>query len=219
MTLSLATALLLGLLFGVRHAFEPDHLAAVSTLVTARGTRKAGAVLGAVWGVGHTLALLIVGSALAVLDARLPASLVDGFEFLVAVMLVTLGTRAIVRARTSHAHSHEPSATTSWTSSASKRQPLAVGLVHGLAGSGALTALVMAEMPTVATRVAYMTLFGVGSIVGMASLTGIVGWPLARLGGSLRFARGLSLVTGTFSLMLGAWWGWSVVHGHVVARG
>src|SRR5688500_17027322 len=90
--------LALGLVVGVRHAFEPDHLAAVSTLVTdARGARR-GAILGAIWGVGHTLALIVVGVVLLAAGGLVPARVEAGLELAVAVMLVGLGIRAIVRA-------------------------------------------------------------------------------------------------------------------------
>src|SRR3954471_1593891 len=101
---SLTTGLLLGFLLGMRHALEPDHLAAVSVLVTRRGTASAGAVLGAIWGIGHTLALFAVGCSLAALGARIPPRLAASFELLVAAMLVTLGLRAILRDREGAAH-------------------------------------------------------------------------------------------------------------------
>jgi hypothetical protein len=220
--MSLTLGLLLGILLGMRHSFEPDHVAAVSTLLDGRG-RRSTAILGAFWGIGHSIALLVVGGALAALHGSLPRSLGDGFEILVASMLVILGARAVARARpadrgTSAAgHFHdaaEPHAGNDhvhvgpWTFA---WRPLVVGLVHGLAGSGALTALVMADLPTWGTRVAYMAIFGVGSVIGMAGLTGVVGWQLARIERRARLSRALALVTGTFSVGLGGWWGWTAV--------
>jgi hypothetical protein len=217
---SLATGLMLGMVLGMRHAFEPDHLAAVSTLIARRGNPRAGAVLGAFWGLGHSLALFTVGCVLAACNARLPASVADGFELLVAVMLLALGGRAIVRAArvqshgNDHAHSHDHPHVhrpqRRWTIA---RQPLLVGLVHGLAGSGALTALVLASLPTVTTRLVYIALFGVGSVVGMASLTGIAGWPLARLNRGGPASRWLCGATGAFSVLLGTAWGWTALRG------
>lgn len=212
---SLLTGLLLGLLLGMRHALEPDHLAAVSTLVGAPG-RRSGAALGAAWGLGHAATLLGVGCVLAALQVRLPRSLADGFEALVGVMLVVLGMRALARARRAQApdhHHHVAPAPARPVLS----QPVLLGLVHGLAGSGALAALVLAEMPTPSLRVAYMVVFGAGSILGMALLTGLAGWPLARLGRSARFMRGLAAVTGAFSLGLGSWWAWAALQGLLAA--
>jgi hypothetical protein len=222
---SLTTGLLLGLVLGARHALEPDHLAAVSTLVTARGQRRSGVLLGAFWGIGHSLSLLIVGSVLASVHAELPHRLSEMFELLVAVMLLFLGARAILRSRslgsagpvTTHTHGKRTHTHVGdprhvhlgrWTMA---RCPLLVGMVHGLAGSGALTALAMADMPTLVTRLLYILLFGVGSVVAMALLTGAVGWPLARFGRSVSFGRALSIATGTLSVLLGAFWGWTAL--------
>jgi hypothetical protein len=205
---SLATGLLLGFLLGIRHALEPDHLAAVSVLVTRRGSPGAGAALGALWGLGHSLALFVVGSVLAGMGSRLPPRLADTFELLVAAMLVTLGARAILRAGRGARAARDLPAGAGWTMA---RQPLLVGLIHGLAGSGALAALALAGLPTVTTRVLYIVLFGIGSVIGMAGLTGLAGWPLTRLDANGRLSRGLSTATGSFSLLLGAAWGWSAV--------
>jgi ABC-type nickel/cobalt efflux system permease component RcnA len=213
--------LLLGLLQGVRHAFEPDHLAAVSTLVADRRTARAPLLIGAAWGVGHTLMLLVVGVAVLALRARVPAMVEELCELLVAIMLIALGARALYRAvvdgrkgpHTLHAHggdthAHEGAAEhvhlRRWTIA---RRPLLVGVVHGLAGSGALTALVFAQLSSDAARVAFMLLFGVGSTVGMAVLTGLLGWPLAR---AMKHPRALPVLLGTtglVSLVVGIGWG------------
>ncbi len=211
----------LGIVLGMRHALEPDHLAAVSTLVSEERSPRAGAQLGALWGVGHTAALLAVGLALALLRARMPEPLAEVFEFGVALMLVGLGLRAILRAVRNpaagpgHFHAHGASAHVHggpadhvhllrWTFA---RRPLLVGIVHGLAGSGALTALALAEMPSASLRVLYMTMFGAGSVLGMAALSGLAGWPLARIGRSPRAGRILSFATGAVSAGLGIAWG------------
>ena len=214
--------ILLGLVVGVRHAFEPDHLAAVSTMVTdARGARR-GALLGAVWGIGHTLALVIVGVAMLAAGALVPASVERGLEAAVAVMLVGLGVRALLRAardgargevaphahggaRHAHAapdggHVHVGDATLAW-------RPLAIGLVHGLAGSGGLTALVFAELPSDAARVVYMVLFGAGSIAGMAIASGLAGFSLARVARAPETMRRIGAVAGALSIIVGIAWG------------
>jgi high-affinity nickel-transport protein len=215
----------LGSLLGMRHALEPDHLAAVSTLVThERSTRKA-ALLGVCWGLGHTLSLVVVGAALVLLRAEMPASAADLFELLVALMLVALGLRAIYLAARQgpsgptrehhhgphvHVHAGAPAHIHigAWTLA---RRPLLVGAVHGLAGSGALTALVLTTLPTAASRVAYMVLFGLGSTIGMAALSGLLGWPLARVGARRGVARGVSLAVGLASTALGLFWGYPLI--------
>ena len=183
------------------------------------------ALLGACWGLGHTLSLVIVGSVLVLLRAEMPARLADAFELIVAIMLVGLGARAIALAARSgaigpsrvhrhrwvvHQHPGVPSHVHigSWTFA---QRPLLVGAVHGLAGSGALTALVVATLPTTAARLTYMVLFGVGSIAGMAALSGVLGWPLARLGARQGVARGVSLLVGCTSTTLGIVWGYPLV--------
>jgi hypothetical protein len=213
----------LGSLLGMRHALEPDHLAAVSTLVSRERSGFRAAWLGVCWGVGHTLALVVVAAALIVLRAEMPAAAANLFELLVAGMLIALGVRAIVTAARqggagAHRHGHGFVVHThggaphvhigAWTLA---RRPLIIGAVHGLAGSGALTALVLATLPTTAARLTYMALFGVGSTLGMAIVSGLLGWPLARLGANQMVARTVSLTVGCVSTLLGVWWGLSTV--------
>lgn len=208
MTASL-TGILLGLLVGVRHAFEPDHLTAVSTLVTHARDGKRGALLGAIWGLGHTASLVVVGLVLMILGATLPAQIAAAFECGVAAMLVILGIRAIVHRNDHRNDEHAPDAVTHlhvgdrvvlW-------RPLFVGLIHGLAGSGALTAFVFAEQPTFAARVAYIALFGFGSVAGMAIASGIAGVSLQAVARTARIRRGLALATGAVSIVVGVLWG------------
>jgi len=213
--------LVLGLLVGIRHAFEPDHLAAVSTLVSETRDARRGAVLGAAWGLGHTLSLLAVGLVLAALGATLPVRLAAAFELAVAVMLLVLGARAIVRAVREgadgpyHRHSHRgaehvhagPPVHVHLGVRPLAWRPLAVGMVHGLAGSGALTALVFAELHGTAARVAYIGVFGIGSVAGMAMASGIAGASLHALAGSRRIGRGLLLAVGVVSIGVGIAWG------------
>jgi len=88
---------------------------------------------------------------------------------------------------------------------------LLIGAVHGLAGSGALTALVLATLPTTAARLMYVLLFGIGSTLSMSVLSGVLGWPLARLGSHHRVSRGISLAVGLVSIGIGIWWGAKLV--------
>jgi hypothetical protein len=195
------TGWLLGLLLGMRHALEPDHLAAVSTLVLETRSSRRGLWLGALWGIGHSASLLVVGLLLSLLHAELPKWLGRMFEGAVSLMLILLGVRAIGRVRhaLAHPHPHRHPSSSRWAS-----RPIVYGVIHGLAGSGALTALVVAELPTTPARLAYISCFGFGSIVGMALLSGIAGWPLARLGRRPWVAAALSAATGTLSAALGA---------------
>jgi len=193
----------LGSLLGMRHALEPDHLAAVTTLVSRERSSMRAALLGAWWGIGHTLALLVVGAALVVVRAELPAAISDAFELAVALMLIVLGIRSVQLAALQapggprhlhrhglivHSHPAVPAHVHIGTWTFAKR-PLLIGAVHGLAGSGALTALVLATLPTTGARLMYVLLFGLGSTLGMAALSGLLGWPLARLGAHHRVAQ------------------------------
>lgn len=212
---------LFGVVLGMRHALEPDHLAAVSTLVAERRRSGSGAMLGGLWGVGHTMALLLVAAALGAAGAAMPPRLGVAFELCVAFMLVFIGVRSLLMARRERrrlaadaGHTHAlgapeqghvlPHASGRWRFA---RRSLAVGLVHGLAGSGALTALVASQLPSAPGRVAYVMLFGFGSIVGMTILSGIAGWPLSRLGRNPAVSRALMIVTGAFACGLGVVWG------------
>jgi high-affinity nickel-transport protein len=209
----------------MRHALEPDHLAAVSTLVSRERNSVRAAWLGVCWGLGHTFSLLVVGIALVVLRAEMPASVSDMFECVVALMLIALGTRAILQAvrqgpdgpmhihrHGGVVHSHNGSSghvhIGSWTLA---RRPLFVGAIHGLAGSGALTALVLTTLPTTAARLSYMALFGLGSTVSMAVLSGLLGWPLARLGAHQAVVRSVTFLVGFLSTGFGFYWGYEAV--------
>jgi ABC-type nickel/cobalt efflux system permease component RcnA len=219
------TAWFLGLLLGMRHALEPDHLAAVSTLVTEEDDPRSGLWLGAFWGLGHTLALLGVGLVLALFRTTLSDRLTVAFELLVSAMLLLLGVRALLRARTEMArgafrqhanrgvpHVHPGQADhVHLGRRAYAVRPLVVGVVHGLAGSGALTALVLAGFGTNLERLAYTVVFGGGSVLGMGLLSGIAGWPLARLLRTPRARAWTSAAAGLLSVAMGLLWGWPLV--------
>jgi nitrile hydratase accessory protein len=204
----------LGSLLGMQHAFEPDHLAAVATLMTGERSSAKAAWLGAWWGLGHTLTLLAAGTALVVLRAEMPALATEAFELGVVLLLVGFGARAIYQAACGaiprRTHSHAKPATSRlvdidrWTLA----RPLLVGAVHGLAGSGALTALVVATLPSTTTRLGYLALFGIGSTLGMVALSGLLGWQIARMGSDRAVVRTFSLAVGCVSTVLGLFWGY-----------
>lgn len=205
----------LGLGLGARHALEPDHLAAVSVLAADRGGARRGLLIGALWGIGHTLSLLACGLAVAIAAAQIPAQLTALFEIAVAAILVALGARAVLQAVREQADRrappHAPVGPTQHPHVGRHGlaiRPLLVGAVHGLAGSGALVALATASLPTPAARVAFIALFGFGSIAAMTAISGLAGWPLARLARSPTAGRCLLAVAGTTSVVLGLSWAW-----------
>jgi high-affinity nickel-transport protein len=210
-----------GLAQGMRHALEPDHLAAVSTLVADRRSARSAASYALAWGVGHALVLLVFGGALLAVRGHVPARIGAAFELLVATMLVVLGLRglrlAFVRPGVDPAdhedggpHVHPGSADHVHLSGFTiTRRPLIVGCVHGLAGSGALAALVMPGMKSALLGLLYLALYGGGAALGMAMLAGVVGVPMARL---VRTPRGVPVLlgaTGALSLVFGLAWGWT----------
>ena len=162
--------------------------------------------MGALWGVGHTVSLLAVGMVLAVVGAQMPARLSGLFDLMVASMLVLVGLsslrRGLSRAR---AGSPAPPA----------RRSLLIGVAHGLAGSGSVTALVVANLSSLPARLTYMALFGGGLIVGMAVLSGIAGWPLARLSRHPWAGQAVAGAAGLVSLALGMVWGYPLLAGFV----
>jgi beta-lactamase regulating signal transducer with metallopeptidase domain len=207
----------LGLLLGIRHACDPDHLLALSTLLSGERSAVRATGLGVSWGLGHTLSLLLVGAALAVAHVGLPAGLSGISDFGVSLMLIGLGGRAIHAAwrqgidGPNRVHSHgllthrhagalEHVHVGPW---ALARRPLLVGMVHGLAGSGALTALVMATLPSAAAQLTYIVVFGTGSTVGMAALSACAAWPLARFVRRPLTVAALSCFSGALSIGYG----------------
>jgi beta-lactamase regulating signal transducer with metallopeptidase domain len=224
--LALWVACGLGLLLGVRHACEPDHLVALSTLVTEEGTPSRAARLGVSWGIGHAATLLVVATVLAAVHRNLSARLSDGFDIGVAIMLTILGIRALMLAvqhgahgpARAHSHgtlTHRHAGMTghvhvgSWTLAP---RPLLVGAMHGLAGSGALTALVMADLPSMMSRFAYIVVFAAGSTIGMAALSATAGWPVSRLVRRPVAMTTLYAVSGVLAITYGVMTGSPLVH-------
>jgi high-affinity nickel-transport protein len=190
--------LALGLLLGMRHAMDPDHVVAVAAL-TARTRRTwSGAWLGAVWGFGHTLTLTGVGGAIILLNLTLPPRVGLAFEFLVAIALVVVGALNVGRGAGAVSPARAPRM--------AALRAFGVGLAHGLAGSAAVALLVLATVRDTAWACGYLALFGAGTIVGMVLISAGFSVPLASatrrwpsLGPWMRVA------TGALSLVLGAW--------------
>lgn len=207
----------------MRHALEPDHVAAVATLAArSRGPRET-VLQGAVWGLGHTITLLAVGGACLLLRATIPPRLAASLEGVVGVMLLVLGADVLVRMRRRgvhlhvhrhddgtvhlHAHQHAPGTVHEHEHvHGFPRRALLVGLMHGLAGSAALLLLTLTTLGSAWLGVAYIAVFGIGSIAGMAVLAGIMSLPLQ--GPARRFAgwrSGLEAVIGCGTLAVGGW--------------
>ena len=218
--LEVAAGYLLGLLHGMRHALEPDHVAAVSTVIAEQRTARASMRFAVAWGAGHAAMLLVVGGFLFAFRREMPPRLGDLFELGVAFMLVGLGVRGLVLAARSvkneviadPLHGHVARWSPSWSLWSRARRPLVIGLVHGLAGSGALAALVMSELPTAFAGIVFMAIYGFGAMCGMAALAGLVGMPLAHLARRPHVIPTMMAATGLFSILLGALWAWPIAH-------
>ena len=172
------------------------------------------------WGTGHTLALLAVGAVLVVARRAMPEGLTDHFELAVGLMLVGMGVQALRRAwregRSGPARTHDHAGIVHTHATSGDHlhiggltlaaRPLAIGLVHGLAGSGALTALAVASLPGWPQQLTFILVFGIGSTLGMALVTGLAGWPLARVMQSPRALPALSGATGLLAVVVGVSW-------------
>lgn len=194
--------LLFGFLLGLRHALEADHLAAVATLATRSKSLAHTVKLGAVWGLGHTIALSVFGSMILMMDTIVPDQFARALEAAVGLMLVILGIdvlRRLYRERIHfhihrhpsgqvhfHAHSHSRE-TTHNPDQHNHPHPdsfllraLFVGLMHGMAGSSALILLTLQTVESLTQGFVYIALFGIGSIIGMAMLSLVIAIPLRR---------------------------------------
>src|SRR5262249_27181979 len=160
----------LGLLLGLKHATDPDHIVAVTTFVTEERSLLRSCWIGAFWGVGHTLSLAVAGVVVIFLRINISEWLAARLELLVAAMLVVLGSRALLQAirGKSQMHSHQHSGL----------KPLLVGLVHGAAGSAALMLLVLSTIRSPFEAFIYILVFGLGSILGMLAISFLLALPL-----------------------------------------
>lgn len=217
--------LVLGLLLGVQHALEADHLAAVASL-TANGTRLQDAARqGAAWGLGHTLTLFLFGGIVLLIGDTLGDRVPLLLEVLVGLMLLGLGIDVLLRMwrkrvhfhvhthgaeQHFHAHSHPAGRDHGQDPHRHEHRrtlplrPLLVGMVHGMAGTAALTVFVMGSVQSIWIGLTYLLLFGLGSIVGMVALALIISLPLHWSAQSLTWAHnGLTAILGLFTVTLG----------------
>jgi high-affinity nickel-transport protein len=182
-------SLVLGFALGVRHATDADHIAAIGTIIADGRSARRAAMIGAAWGAGHSASVLLVGGALVLFRLPMPVRAALALEFLAALMLIALGLRALVT------HRHRGS------SAASTTRPLAVGVVHGLAGSAVLALLVLGATSSALAAAIYLVCFCVGTIGGMAMVTALLALPaqfnmmrLASLDRGVRVAAGIASV-------------------------
>ena len=207
------TLLGFGFVVGLKHAFEADHLAAVSTIVSQTRSVKKSSIIGAIWGLGHTTTLLLVGLLLLAFKITIPNSLALSLEFLVGLVLVILGIdvlRKVVRERMHfHAHTHGSKEHVHFHSHKSKNlhthahRSFLIGLVHGLAGSAALMLLVLATVDSVVKGLFYILIFGFGSVFGMLLMGGVIALPFLVTSKLDRVNQIVKTVAGAASIFLG----------------
>lgn len=189
----MSSPLLLGLLLGVRHASDADHVATIAALVVGR-TNVLGALRAAVlWGLGHSLTFLSVGLAIVVFGLHVPENFEAAVEAAIAVSLIVLGTLQLRRVRRTQLEVAQPHGS----------RPLLLGTLHGLAGSAAVALLALTTIASRQAAFLYMVLFALGTIASMAAITLALAWSF-RMTSSYAWARrGLVLAAGVVSCLCG----------------
>jgi len=223
--LSIFALLGFGFVLGLKHATEADHLAAVSTMVVERRSMWSSALVGGLWGLGHTISLFVAGIFVLLLDFQISENTARWLEFAVGIMLTLLGLnvlRKLISGGHLHFHSHghgqhvhahphlhdHSEASHPELAHASGHNPksLVIGLVHGLAGSAGLMLVMIPTIPSKSIGLLYIVIFGIGSIGGMMLMSFLVGLPFHFT--ALRFNRFnhlLQAVAGAVSIALGLW--------------
>ena len=202
----------LGLLLGSRHAFEADHIAAVATIVSREKSPLRSGAIGACWGAGHLSSLLLVGLPVVGLGLRFPRGLDAPLEVGIAAMIIFLGVGGLKRSAGPHAgHDHGSSI------QSLGRRPFWVGAAHGFAGSGALTLVILATMPSRVQGLLYLGSFGLGSVLGMACASAALSAPVAMAGMSARATRRLGRAVSVASILFGLFYGFTTLT-HAIAR-
>ena len=189
--MSLFLTFITSLMLGMRHATDPDHIVAVTTIVSRERSVVKAAGIGAVWGIGHTITLLLVGGAIIAFKVAFNARLGLSLELSVAIMLIVLGLLNIFDVRAS-------------TRGISASRPFVVGIVHGLAGSAGAALLIVPLIDDPRWAALYLLTFGLGTIVGMAFVTLTIAVPSLLATAHLpSFQRSLRIASGAVSLVFG----------------
>jgi|TARA_R110002167_G_scaffold188380_1_gene390004 ABC-type nickel/cobalt efflux system permease component RcnA len=224
----MTSILLLGFLLGMQHALEADHLAAVSSISVGEASIRNIVTHGAIWGMGHTLTLMLFAGGAVLLGLEFSKSMTGLLEFGVGIMLIYLGfsvLRGVVKNKVHihlhkhdnepHLHAHSHALDTGSHDSNMHRhshppripmRTLFIGMTHGLAGSSALVILVASTTPSPLIGLCYVVLFGLGSILGMASLSALIAVPFLKTANQLntKISTGLRCLIGLGTLVLGS---------------
>jgi high-affinity nickel-transport protein len=208
----------IGLLLGMRHSTDPDHVVAVSTIVSKQRSIRQAGLIGTIWGLGHTLTIFAVGSLIILFGVVIPPRLGLSMEFSVALMLILLGAlnlTGVMQRLTSYLTPNRARRVSSRAETLLDRtvgrfgiyqcvRPLVIGIVHGLAGSAAVALLVLSTIHSPVWATVYLLIFGAGTMVGMMCMTTAMAVPLALAGN--RFAgmsRVFRVASGVVSVCFG----------------
>ena len=195
----LGLVVVVAILLGLRHASDPDHLTAVTTLVAGddRDTRGA-ARIGFAWGLGHASSLFVFGVPIVLFSAYLPEALQMGAEAAVGVVIILLALRLLWRWRRGPAHADAHGART-------RRQAYGIGLVHGMGGSAGVGVLLLASIPNHALGVVALALFAICTAISMAAASTTFGFVMTRRAVAARYAA-IVPALGVLSLAFGLWY-------------
>jgi high-affinity nickel permease len=223
-----AGILLLGLVTGLRHSIEADHVAAVLSVVASNQKNiKRASILGAIWGLGHTTSLFIAGLLVLLLAVNISENVSSRLEFGVGIMLIFLGITTFTgwsmgkffkglrdqksSSSSSHKHIHYHNGNVLHSHDhvhdsghRHGHKALIIGMVHGMAGSGALLLAVLSTINSIPLGLAYIAIFGAGSIVGMAGTSTIMGIPFVKLANFQKVSLLLRYVAAITTLAIGA---------------
>ncbi len=225
-TMTPALILTLGLAIGLQHAFEPDHISAVTTQISKRKNKTLelkqlikestfkSSILGALWGAGHTTTLVIIGLLLFLFSINIPSKVFLGFEFIVGIMLVILAITTFSNKKlfkikhthphlhsngTLHIHPHNHDGDHKHT-----HKSYIIGCIHGLAGSGSLVVLMASTLGDIETVLSFILIFGIGSVIGMTIISSLIGLPFALTNKFGIASKALRYIACTVSLLIGA---------------
>ncbi|OIK09025.1 urease accessory protein UreH [Bacillus sp. MUM 116] len=201
MFMSFISVLFLGFILGIKHSIEPDHIIAVSTMVSNSKKLSRSTLTGVFWGIGHTSTLFIVGMILVILKGELSDKWAMSLEFLVGIMLVYLGIKSMVFMKKIDSKQNIKS-----SERASLIKITIIGFIHGLAGSAAMVLLTMSTVSTVWQCALYILIFGMGTIIGMLMFTTIIGIPFVYSKKSKGLNRFLTQIAGSVSFIFGIYY-------------
>jgi ABC-type nickel/cobalt efflux system permease component RcnA len=204
MDVTLFSILSLGFILGIKHAIEPDHIIAVSTIASRSKKLSQSALAGIFWGIGHTATLFFIGITFILMKNSISDKVSMSLEFLVGVMLVYLGIVNVLSTNKNHRHDHG-----NHSQYGDKHyfvKSSFIGLVHGLAGSAAIVLLTMSTVNSLWQSAAYILIFGGGTIAGMLLFTTVIGIPFVFSSSKKEINSLFTIISGLISVLFGLYY-------------